>query len=192
MERNMKPKKPIQLILILLAVVLLGLLGRLGITPQIIPDKQPDSTAGAVVLLTAAPQTETAAPTRKTATPKPAAKEPGIQQDGAYTSAEDIAAYLIAYQELPDNFITKAQARALGWQGGDLRPFAPGKAIGGDRFGNYEGLLPAKKGRVYYECDVDTLGQSSRGAKRLVYSNDGLIFFTDDHYASFTRIYGGE
>ena len=66
---------------------------------------------------------------------------------------------------------------------------APGKSIGGDRFGNYEGLLPSKKGRTYTECDIGTKGKSSRGAKRIVFSNDGLVYYTDDHYESFTRLY---
>ena len=100
--------------------------------------------------------------------------------------------YLHQYGELPTNFITKSQARALGWPGGDLRPYAPDKCIGGDRFGNYEGLLPKKSGRVYYECDIDTLGASSRGPKRIVYSNDGLIFYTSNHYESFEQLYGGK
>ncbi|MDD4081726.1 MAG: ribonuclease domain-containing protein, partial [Eubacteriales bacterium] len=65
-----------------------------------------------------------------------------------------------------------------------------GKTIGGDRFGNFEGLLPEKKGRQYNECDIDTLGRPSRDARRLVYSNDGLIYYTPDHYESFTLLYG--
>ena len=89
----------------------------------------------------------------------------------------------------PQNFITKKEAQALGWPGGSLEEYAPGKCIGGDRFGNYEGLLPDEKGRKYYECDVETLGKSSRGAKRIVYSNDGLIFYTEDHYESFEQLY---
>ena len=62
--------------------------------------------------------------------------------------------------------------------------------IGGSRFGNYEGLLPEAEGRTYTECDIDTLGAEKRGAKRIVFSNDGLIYYTDDHYASFTLLYG--
>ena len=124
-------------------------------------------------------------------TEKPEAKA-AIDEEGAFTSARDVAAYLQAYNKLPPNFITKAQARKLGWSGGDLRPYARDKSIGGDRFGNYEGLLPAKKGRQYYECDIDTLGKSARGAKRLVYSNDGLIYYTTDHYKSFTQLAGGD
>jgi len=115
-----------------------------------------------------------------------------IAEDGVYTSKEDVALYLHTYGRLPSNFITKDEARDLGWSGGGLEDYAPGKCIGGDRFGNYEGLLPEKDGRTYTECDIDTLGKSSRGAKRIVFSNDGLIYYTDDHYESFTLLYGEE
>ncbi len=93
------------------------------------------------------------------------------------------------YEELPPNFITKKQARELGWTGGSLEPYAPGMCIGGDKFGNYEGLLPEEDGRSYRECDIDTLGADSRGAKRIVFSNDGLIYYTEDHYESFVLLY---
>jgi len=96
------------------------------------------------------------------------------------------------YNHLPDNFITKKEARALGWTGGSLESYAPGKCIGGDYFGNYEELLPVAAGRTYTECDINTLGARSRGAERLVWSNDGLIYYTDDHYESFTLLYGEE
>ena len=112
-------------------------------------------------------------------------------EHGSYYSKDDVADYIKAYGRLPQNFITKADAQALGWSGGPLESYAPGKAIGGDRFGNYEGLLPKKKGRTYTECDIDTKGKA-RGAKRIVFSNDGLIYYTDDHYESFTLIYGEE
>ena len=113
-----------------------------------------------------------------------------IDENGSYTSKEDVALYLDTYGRLPDNFITKNEARELGWEGGGLEPFAPGKCIGGDRFGNYEGLLPKADGRKYTECDIDTLGKDSRGAKRIVFSNDGLIYYTEDHYESFELMYG--
>lgn len=115
-----------------------------------------------------------------------------IDENGSYTSKDDVALYIHVYGHLPSNFITKKEAEKLGWSGGSLEPYAPGKCIGGDRFGNYEGLLPKKTGRGYTECDIDTLGQKSRGAKRIVFSNDGLIYYTDDHYASFTLLYGEE
>ena len=116
-----------------------------------------------------------------------------LAEDGVYTSKDDVALYIHTYGHLPDNFITKKEAEKLGWPGGgSLEPYAPGKCIGGDRFGNYENLLPKKSGRTYTECDIDTLGASSRGAKRIVFSNDGLIYYTGDHYNSFTLLYGEE
>ncbi len=117
---------------------------------------------------------------------------PEIDEDGIYTSKEEVALYLFTYGHLPENFITKDEARAQGWSGGSLEPYCPGKCIGGDRFGNREGILPSAKGRQYYECDIDTLGAKDRGAKRIVYSDDGLIYYTEDHYESFTLLYGEE
>ena len=115
---------------------------------------------------------------------------PDIEEDGTYTTKEDVARYIHTYGHLPDNFITKKQAQALGWEGGSLEPYAPGKCIGGSRFGNYEGILPEKDGRTYTECDIDTLGASKRGARRIVFSNDGLIYYTEDHYETFELLYG--
>ncbi len=113
-------------------------------------------------------------------------------EDGTYSSKDDVAQYIYIYGHLPSNFITKKEAEKLGWQGGSLDPFAPGKCIGGSHFGNYEGLLPEKEGRTYTECDIDTLGADKRGAKRIVFSNDGLIYYTEDHYESFELLYGEE
>lgn len=121
-----------------------------------------------------------------------ASEDSSLAEDGSYTTKEEVALYIHLYGRLPDNFITKAEARDLGWEGGVLEPYAPGKTIGGDRFGNYEGLLPKKKGRTYLECDINTLGASSRGAERIVFSNDGLVYYTADHYESFTLLYGEE
>lgn len=115
-----------------------------------------------------------------------------IDEDGSYTTKDDVALYIHTYGHLPDNFITKKDAQALGWPGGPLEPYAPGKCIGGSRFGNYEGLLPEADGRTYTEYDIDTLGADSRGAKRIVFSNDGLIYYTEDHYKSFELLYGEE
>lgn len=114
-----------------------------------------------------------------------------LPRDGSYTSCDDVALYLHLYGCLPQNFITKTEARQLGWEGGSLEPYAPGCCIGGDRFGNYEGLLPEQEGRSWHECDIDTLGADSRGPCRIVYSSDGLIYYTDDHYQSFRLLYEG-
>lgn len=115
-----------------------------------------------------------------------------IDEEGWYYSADEVALYLHLYGHLPDNFITKSEAASLGWEGGSVEPYAPDHVIGGDKFGNREGLLPDAKGRYYYECDIDTLGEDSRGAKRIVFSNDGLIYYTEDHYESFVLLYGEE
>ena len=115
-----------------------------------------------------------------------------IDRDGVYTTKDDVALYIYTFGELPSNFITKKEAQKLGWEGGSLEPYAPGCCIGGSAFGNYEGKLPEKKGRTYTECDIDTLGKKSRGAKRIVYSNDGLIYYTGDHYETFELLYGEE
>ena len=115
-----------------------------------------------------------------------------LPEDGVYTTKDDVALYIHLYGHLPDNFITKDEAQDLGWSGGSLEPYAPGKSIGGSHFGNYEGLLPEADGRTYTECDINTMGADSRGAERIVFSNDGLIYYTNDHYESFTLLYGEE
>lgn len=116
-----------------------------------------------------------------------------LEETGEYTSKDEVAAYLHIYGHLPDNFITKKEAKKLGWvsQEGNLDEVAPGKSIGGDYFGNYEGSLPEASDRKYYECDIDSDGKY-RGAKRIVYSNDGLIYYTEDHYETFELLYGEE
>ena len=121
------------------------------------------------------------------------ATKDAISEDGTYTSKEDVAEYLHTYGHLPSNFIKKKAAQKLGWVSseGNLWDVAPGMSIGGDYFGNYEGNLPEAEDRDYYECDIDFDG-SYRGAKRIVYSNDGLIYYTEDHYETFELLYGEE
>lgn len=118
---------------------------------------------------------------------QPKETEPAKPQK-SYTGKEEVAAYIAKHGELPDNFITKTQARYLGWKSGSVERYAPGKCIGGDRFYNNEGILPA--GKTYYECDIDTLGKSSRGAKRIVFTKSGDIYYTSDHYETFYRYLG--
>ena len=136
--------------------------------------------------------TPTAAP--ETAVPSEASGNPGsrLTEDGVYDSKDEVALYIHLFGHLPSNYITKKQAEELGWSGGSLEPYAPGKCIGGSRFGNYEGLLPDARGRSWTECDIDTMGARSRGAKRIVFSNDGLIYYTGDHYNHFELLYGQE
>lgn len=113
-----------------------------------------------------------------------------IEEDGEYTTKDEVAAYLYQFGHLPSNYITKWDAQDLGWDNrqGNLDKVAPGKSIGGDKFGNYEELLPVAKGRKYFECDIDFDG-GYRGAKRIIFSNDGLIFYTEDHYKTFEPLY---
>lgn len=141
------------------------------------------------------PEAEGEAASTKEAKPDERAmsKEASISEDGTYTAKEDVAAYLYEYGHLPSNFITKKEAKKLGWisSEGNLEEVAPGMSIGGDYFGNYEGALPEADGREYHECDIDFDG-TYRNAKRIVYSNDGLIYYTEDHYSTFDLLYGEE
>ena len=148
-----------------------------------------------LVLLTEEPQHETPSPTdnpQPTDTPAPHDTESPVQYGEDYDDRDGVALYLHLYGELPPHFITKKEAQKLGWSSGEVEYYQSGAAIGGDFFGNYEGLLPKKKGRKYYECDIGTVGKKSRGAKRIIFSSDGLIYYTDDHYESFTLLYGEE
>lgn len=126
-------------------------------------------------------------PAAESASPADPADAPVYGQ--AYDTPEEVAAYLHCYQQLPSNFLTKREAQDLGWDNsqGNLWDVAPDKSIGGDTFGNREGLLP--EGR-YHECDVNYHG-GYRGAERLVWTEDGAIYYTADHYESFTQLYEG-
>ena len=140
--------------------------GEMEVPPESPPDQLPDTT------------------------PAPAPQAPIPAEDGVYTSKEDVALYLHTYGKLPGNFLTKQEASKLGWVSskGNLWEVAPGMSIGGDSFGNREGLLPAANGRKWYECDIDFEG-GFRGAKRILFSNDGLIYYTENHYKSFELLY---
>lgn len=119
--------------------------------------------------------------------------ETGVREDGSYTDRESVALYLHTYGHLPPNYITKNKAKEAGWNNslGNLLQVCPGMSIGGDRFGNNEGLLPKKKGRKYFECDINSDDNKGyRGPERIIYSNDGLIYYTPDHYNSFELLYG--
>ena len=132
-----------------------------------------------------------------TETPAPAAAEedfrgmtPTPVPEGPIIDPQSIADYLFAHGELPDNFITKKEARALGWDSSRnyVSDVAPGMSIGGDRFGNYEESLPVVKGRQYYEADCWYTG-GRRNAYRIIYSDDGHVWYTEDHYQTFTELF---
>ncbi len=168
------------LLLIILSAVFFSRAGRI-LNPEATPS--PTQAVEAATTSTTAPTAKVAATSRPTAQPVAVVSAPK-------GTVNAVAAYLRAHGELPDYYLTKAEARALGWSGGSVERYAPGHMIGGDRFGNNEGLLPDRNGRRWTECDIDTLGKDSRGAKRIVFSNDGLIYYTDDHYESFTQLEG--
>lgn len=118
------------------------------------------------------------------------ANELTIEFGQAYNTPEDVAYYLHLFKELPPNYLTKKEASAKGWQAdkGNLWEVTDEMSIGGDRFGNREGTLPEGKGIQYYEADVNYEG-GHRGAERLVYSNEGTIYYSEDHYETFEQLY---
>ena len=167
---NLKKWMPTLVLVLALAYYLLP--GGVTTTPQSAETPRPTDVLS---LVTAAPG-ETQAET--------------LDEDGSYTTKEDVALYVHTYGHLPPNFVTKKEAEAAGWKGGRLDKVLPGKCIGGDYFGNSEGKLPKAKGRRWTECDLNTLGARTRGPERLIFSNDGLIYYTPDHYESFELLYG--
>lgn len=116
-----------------------------------------------------------------------AATEPDypIDPDGYYTSKNDVALYIHVFGRLPGNYISKSDGNALY---GSYKNIPSYMNIGGDHFQNREGRLPA--GHTYYECDIGTSGGRNRGQLRIVFSTDGLVYYTSDHYNSFTLLYG--
>lgn len=159
------------------------------------PTDAPEPTATTAPTTTPEP-TATTAPTAtpeptNTPTPEPTeAPSALVEEDGVYSTPELVAAYIHTFNKLPSNYITKNEATKLGWVSskGNLWDVTDEMSIGGDKFGNREGLLPKKNGRQWYECDVNYYG-GYRGSERILYSNDGLIYYTDDHYESFTQLY---
>ena len=110
-----------------------------------------------------------------------------VTEDGQYCTVNEVAAYIKQYHKLPSNYITKKQARELGWQGGPLKSYAPGKSIGGDTFTNRQHVLPDSDDK-YIECDINANG-TSRGAERIVYNTGNYkVYYTDDHYNTFKEV----
>lgn len=115
-----------------------------------------------------------------------------IDEDWTGDDKQNVALYLDTYEHLPSNYMTKKEARKEGWDGGALHLVIPGKCIGGDVFGNYEGSLPENE-NIYRECDIGTLNSTKRGTERIIYSDDAEdidIWYTGDHYESFELLYG--
>jgi ribonuclease T1 len=148
----------------------------------------PDTTNTNIVNPT---EGKTTSPAQKEQPPnKTEAAAVQVKKGQNYSTKDEVAAYIHQFKELPPNFITKKEAEKLGWDNskGNLWEVTKQKSIGGDGFGNMEGLLPKASGRKYYECDINYKG-GYRGAERIVYSNDGLIFYSNDHYKTFKKLY---
>lgn len=113
-----------------------------------------------------------------------------VKRNGTYTDKDHVALYIHTYGTVPSNYVTKNKARKAGWVNteGNLWDVLPGKSIGGGGFYNDDGMMPDAPDREWFECDIDYQG-GYRNAKRLVYSNDGLIYYTNDHYKTFQRLY---
>lgn len=111
-----------------------------------------------------------------------------IDEKGTYTSKEEVATYLHIYGKLPSNYITRSEAETLGLNrnGDNLEEIAPGKSIGGEEYSNENGMFPVEEGRQYYACEIE---DEDGDAKYLIYSNDGLIFYTDENYETFIQLY---
>ena len=183
-------KRTLGIVIVILAILAAIYPTNIANPQQEAPLTQPQTSGGLALLDQSATETPETQEQSIEATAQPEVSEATIDEAGSYTTKEDVSLYLYTYGHLPNNFITKDEARALGWNGGGLDGYDYGKCIGGDRFGNNEGLLPKASGRTYYECDIDTLHEDDRGPKRIVFSNDGLIYYTIDHYDSFELLYG--
>lgn len=148
---------------------------------------QPDTVPGGVPAPTEFLKVVTAEPA---GAPEAEAADPPDEEAGPVTEPQAIADYLFKHGELPENFITKEEAQDLGWDSSRnyVSDVAPGKSIGGDRFGNYEGQLPKARGRKFFECDANYTG-GKRGPERIVYSSDGHVWYTKDHYGTFKELF---
>lgn len=143
------------------------------------------------VVVTPTPEvtTDTSTPTPTPSTDT--SSQEVLDEHGTYDTKDEVALFIHTYNRLPDNYMTKAEARKHGWNGGALNRVVEGMCIGGDVFSNFEEVLPDIDG-TYYECDIDTLTKKKRGAKRIVFSDEGDIYYTPDHYETFELLYGAD
>lgn len=173
-------KKKILSYLLVLGVIVLTLCGCSKNSPQIDSTSKPDSNIS---------NNTSSGKTPASITSEQESKKK-IAENGAYSKAEEVAEYIHTYRKLPKNYLTKKEAAALGWESskGNLWNVSDKMSIGGDIYGNREGRLPNANGRKWYECDVNYNG-GFRGSERIVFSNDGLIYYTKDHYETFKKLY---
>lgn len=185
----MKRSRLVRTVVLLLAAVMLltacsaGALETAGRKKK---NARPTAAVTAAPEATAAPG-EAAAPEGETPEAEP------TEEPGPIIEPQRIADYLFEHGELPENFITKKEAQELGWDSryNYVSDVAPGMSIGGDYFGNYEGKLPRVKGRKYYEADC-WYTEGKRNAYRIIYSSDGHVWYTEDHYNTFTELFPSE
>lgn len=113
-----------------------------------------------------------------------------VDEDGTYTSMEEVAVYIHTYGHLPSNYITTEVAQELGYDESqvNLAEVAPGKSIGGDVYENEDNMIPVKDGLIYYQCDIGS-ENGERTDQRLVYSNEGDIYYTPDLFETFQLLY---
>ena len=97
--------------------------------------------------------------------------------------------YLLLHHCLPNNYLTKEEARAQGWKSwlGNLNQVLPGMMIGGNIYKNRDKRLPTEPGRIWYEADLDYNGGYREG-QRILFSSDGLVFITFNHYLTFSEV----
>ena len=145
------------------------------VTPESTPSQSPTEPSV---------ETPTEAPTEAPTTQPTTESSYPIDPDGWYRDKDSVALYIHTFGRLPGNYISKTQGDR---QYGDYHNIPRNMSIGGDVFKNRERLLPS--GYTYYECDIGTYGGSNRGAKRLVFTTTGIVYYTSDHYESFTRLY---
>ena len=108
----------------------------------------------------------------------------GLREVGAFV---ETVQSLRTANNLPSRYVTKDEAKVHGWRGGGLCAVWPGHVIGGDVMRNFGGAIPDAPGRIYREADLDS-DCRSRGPKRLIFSNDGRVYVTVDHYNSFVPV----
>lgn len=181
--------------LLLVLALLLSLAGCVAAPVTTAPTTTVDTTPTITVPNTTVPGTTvpvtTVPPTTLLPTLPTDPTTPLLDPDGHYNSKEDVALYIHQYGCLPRNYVTKDYCKnVLKCSTSRVQDYWPDGAIGGDVFQNREGRLPSAPGRTWTECDINTWGRYQRGAERIVFSNDGLVYYTSNHYASFELLYG--
>ncbi len=112
-----------------------------------------------------------------------------IKAGNATENGDDGADYWIKYfGELPKYYVTKNEAKSSGWrQSKSPENYIPDKMIMGGIYHNKNDHLPNAPGRIWYEADINYY-EGKRNGHRFLWSNDGLMFVTYNHYETFYEI----